>query len=94
MAGFAYVRPSEPGEIAVSIKVGVTSGCFHRDHSPHAYEIIDRYLGQLDATEDFFALEEHESGPEILTYISLATAGISLAAGILGLVTAIVNARS
>jgi hypothetical protein len=94
MAGFVDVRPGETGEIPVSIKVGVTFGCFHREHSPRAYVDIDRYLGQRSPAAANLAFEEHESGPEILTYVALGAAGLNLAAGIVGLVTAIVNARS
>lgn len=28
----------------VSIKIRVASGCFHREHSPNAYKIIDEYI--------------------------------------------------
>jgi hypothetical protein len=26
---------------AISVKIRVTSGCFHREHSPYEYRIID-----------------------------------------------------
>ena len=29
---------------AISIKIRVTGGCFHREHSPYAYRIIDTQL--------------------------------------------------
>ena len=80
--------------LAVSIKVRVTSGCFHREHSPQAYRLIDEYL-QLHAPEDIrWSLQEHESGPELLLYLAVTTAGLSLAAGINNLVTAIIKARA
>jgi len=66
MRGFEARRAPKPGEAAVSIKVRVTSGCFHREHSPRAYELIDRSLAKLSGSDDSFAFEEHESGPEIL----------------------------
>lgn len=39
MRGFEARRAPQPGEAAVSIKVRVASGCFHREHSPRAYEL-------------------------------------------------------
>ena len=79
---------------AVSVKVRVASGCFHREHSPNAYQSIDEYL-RLHAPDDApCSFEEHESGPEILVYLALTTAGVSLTAGIINLVTAIIKARS
>ena len=80
--------------LAVSMKVRVTSGCFHREHSPQAYRLIDEYL-QLHALEDVrWSFQEHESGPELLLYLAVTTAGLSLAAGIINLVTAIIKARA
>ena len=38
--------------------------------------------------------EEHESGPELLVYVAVATAGVTLAASVINLVTAIIKARS
>lgn len=79
--------------ISVSVKTRVTSGCFHREHSPHAYHLIDKYLTTIDE-ETIFAFEEHESGPEILIYVAAATAGISLAKSIIDLIVSILKARS
>lgn len=69
MHGFEARRPPKPGEEAVSIKVCVVSGCFHREHSPRAYELIDRGLAKRSNAS--FAFEEHESGPEILVYLAV-----------------------
>ncbi|HHT9109289.1 MAG TPA: hypothetical protein ACFYEF_08935 [Candidatus Wunengus sp. YC63] len=85
-------RPSHEAT-AVSIKVRVTSGCFHREHSPHAYKLIDKYITKIKE-HDEFSFEEHESGPELLVYIAAAAAGISLAKSIIDLVVAILKARS
>jgi len=38
--------------------------------------------------------EEHESGPELLVWLALGTAGVTLAKSVIDLVTAIVKARS
>jgi hypothetical protein len=80
--------------VPVSIKVRVVSGCFHREHSPQAYQIIDHRLEPLIRHPLDFSLEEHESGPEILVYIAVATAGITLAKSVIDLITAIINARA
>lgn len=80
--------------LAVSIKVRVTSGCFHREHSPQAYRLIDDYLQRHSPKDARWSFQEHESGPELLVYLALTTAGLSLAAGIINLVTAIIKARA
>jgi len=76
----------------VSIKVRVDSGCFHREHSPNAYKMIGKVLRAT--TGDKFSFVEHESGPEILAYIALTTAGVSLAASVINLVVTIIKARA
>lgn len=88
-------HPSSPvdGEgIPISIKIRPSGGCFHREHSPIAYQIIDEYLRSHPISD--FDFEEHESGPEVLVYLAFVTAGISFAANIINLVTAIIKARS
>jgi len=83
-----------PEKAAVSIKLRVNSGCFHREHSPHAYEMIDEKLRKLAKTDTELTLQEHETGPEVLAYILLATAGLSLAKEVVGLITEIIKART
>ena len=94
MREFELVRPPSPDEIAVSIKVGATSGCFHRKHSPHAYSLIDEKLTALDVRSQEFGFEEHESGPEILVYLNLAAIGLSFTSNVVKLILTILNARS
>lgn len=91
MRGFEARRAPRPGQAAVSIKLRVTSGCFHREHSPRAYQLID---AKLTAADHSFAFEEHENGPELLVYLALTTAGLSLAKSLVDLITAIIKARS
>ena len=93
MSKYKLMRPAGEGHSAVSIKVRVTSGCFHREHSPIAYRIIDEVRNR-DNQEASFDFVEHESGPEILVYVAVATAGITLAKSVIDLVTAILKARS
>jgi hypothetical protein len=91
MKGFGRRRPPALGEIALSVKIRVTSGCFHREHSPRAYDLIDSSLAGSTADLQF---EEHESGPELLVYLAAATAGLTLAKSVIDLITAIIKARS
>jgi hypothetical protein len=87
-------RSSEhPGDIAVSIKIRVVSGCFHREHSPRAYDLIDLQMMKLPPRPEL-GFEEHESGPELLVYLAVATAGITLAKSVIDLITAIIKARA
>jgi hypothetical protein len=83
---------NDSNKFAISIKIRVTSGCFHREHSPRAYELIDRYQRSEQITDA--VIEEHESGPEVLAWVVLTTSGISLAAAVINLVAAIIKARS
>ena len=94
MRRFEGAREPRPGEAAVSIKLRVSSGCFHREHSPRAYELIDLNLQRLADSDAHLVFEEHESGPEILVYVSLVAAGLGLAAQVINLITAIIRARS
>ena len=41
-----------------------------------------------------FTFEEHESGPELLVFVAVVTAGISLAKSVIDLIVAIIKARS
>jgi hypothetical protein len=89
-----YGRAKRDSLTPVSIKVRVTSGCFHREHSPHAYRIIDDYLAGADLSGTQCRFEEHESGPELLVYLAVTAAGLGVVKSIVELVTAIIKARS
>jgi len=91
MRGFGTRRRQQLGEVALSIKIRVVSGCFHREHSPRAYAAIDSQLAHVSPDLQFV---EHESGPELLVYLAVATAGITLAKSGIDLVAAILKARS
>jgi hypothetical protein len=86
-----FGRTGPDGLVPVSVKVRVTSGCFHREHSPHAYVLIHDYLATADLSDVHCQFEEHESGPEILVYVA---AGLALTKSVIDLVTAIIKARS
>jgi hypothetical protein len=94
MHKFESHRPPAMNQVPVSIKLRVESGCFHREHSPHAYEIIDRHLSAISPDNLEFAIEEHESGPEILVYLAVTTAGLTLAKSVIDLIIAIIKART
>lgn len=93
MEKFGNTYSVNPDGVALSIKVRVISGCFHREHSPHAYKIIDNYI-QNDITETNFEFVEHESGPEILVYLALASSLVTLSGSIIDLINTIIKARS
>ena len=82
------------GRIPVSIKVRISSGCFHREHSPEAYRLIDDYVAGADLSDIHYEIEEHESGPEILVYLAVTAAGLGFAKSVIELVTTIIKARS
>jgi hypothetical protein len=94
MIRFEAGRSPREKAIAVSIKVRVSMGCFHREHSPNAYWLIDQSLRKLPRGPVELAFEEHESGPELLVYLAVAAAGITLAKSVIDLVTTIIKARS
>ncbi|MFT4104753.1 MAG: hypothetical protein QM657_03250 [Lacrimispora sp.] len=84
-------RTSDAQGFPISIKIGVYSGCFHNEHSPNAYQEIYDYMEkhQFDC-----GYEEHESGPEVLAWIALGTAGLTLSKSVVDFVIAIINART
>ena len=82
------------GFTPVSIKIRVTGGCFHREHSPEAYRVIDDHVSRSDFSDIHYRIEEHESGPEILVYLAVTTAGLTFAKSVVDLITAIIKARS
>lgn len=88
----SFSEPFTGSGIAVSVKVRVVSGCFHREHSPHAYRLVDAALRDLELEP--IQWHEHESGPEILIWIPLATAGVALSAAVINLIVSILKARS
>src|SRR5438309_1626687 len=92
MHAFELSHATGDDGMPVSIKVRVTSGCFHREHSPQAYTLIDEWLDSMPSDPEF-AFEEHESGPELLVLLALATSGLGLAKSIVDLIIAIIEAR-
>jgi len=87
-----FSMPSEGHGNAISIKIRPQGGCFHRQHSPHAYDLIDDYFHKCPSIDVGF--EEHESGPELLVWLAIRIAGLNIAKSVIDLVTAIIKARS
>ena len=92
MADFARV-PSA-GQVSVSIKIRVEAGCFHREHSPEAYRLIDEYIQRQALAPERLKIEEHESGPEILLFAGVAIGVINFSAAVINLIVAILRARA
>ena len=84
-----YALSNSESMIPISIKIRPSGGCFHREHSPQAYQIIDNYI-ESHPTNDYI-FEEHETGPEIISMIS---AGINITSSVINFITAIIKART
>jgi hypothetical protein len=93
MKNFQSMKESSENDFAVSIKIRVDRGCFHRSCCPNAYKMIDDKLKSMLNNYDEFVFEEHETGPEILVYLTLAAAGVSLASNVIALINTIIKAR-
>lgn len=92
MHSFELRRQANRGEVSLSVKVRVRSGCFHREHSPHAYQIIDRSIASLPASpRSELEIVEHENGPELLVYLA---AGFTLVKSVIDLIVVIMKARN
>lgn len=89
---FASARPDEG--LPISIKLRVDSGCFCRNCCPEAHRQIKEYLHAHPEVQRDGHIVEHESGPEILTYIQLGAGIAALSASIINLVVAIIKART
>jgi hypothetical protein len=88
------LRRSPSDALPVSIKVRAVSGCFHcRGCNPHASRILDD-LARPHRKDRDFRFEEHETGPELIVYLALGTAVITLGKSVIDLITTIIKARS
>jgi hypothetical protein len=79
--------------------------CHHLNHWPNTWEQINEYIYPSAPIKDEgdalikkngakFVLESHESGPEIVAYIALATASATLLKSIIDLATTIIKGFS
>ena len=80
--------------IPVSIKLRIDSGCFCRNCAPSAHRIIEDYRHDSKTRDDATKIIEHESGPEILTYLQPVATALALTTAVINLVVAIAKARS
>ncbi|MEI6789369.1 MAG: hypothetical protein WCL49_12910 [bacterium] len=94
MEQYRAANPGASDMVEASVKIRVSSGCFHREHSPQAYPLIDKAVAKAKKQAPLIHLEEHESGPEILVYMTLTAAGLQFAKSIIDLIVAILRARS
>ena len=74
----------------ITIKIRVEQGCFCPNHSPIANKLIDKIMYEYNSFE--FEYHHHESGPEIIAWLALGTAGLTVNKSLIDLITAIINA--
>jgi hypothetical protein len=89
----------------LSIKLSPPSGCCCSHCWPETWRAVNSHIspyGPVDHEgdaaigdgDDKYVLESHESGPEIIAYIALATASTTLAKSIIDLITTFVKSLS
>ncbi len=80
-------RPARPGDVPVWMKIRI-------DPTSEERALIHRYFEKMASADADFEFETHESGPEILVYLAVTAAGVSLAKSVIDLITTIIKARS
>ncbi len=80
-------RPERLGDLPVWMKIRI-------DPTSEEHALIHRYREKLAPADADFEFETHESGPEILVYLAVTAAGVSLAKSVIDLITTIIKARS
>jgi hypothetical protein len=89
----------------ISIKLSPPSGCCCSNCWPETWKIVNQFIypcgpikheGDAVIKKDgnIFVLEQHESGPEILVFLALATASATLAKSVIDLITTIIKGLS
>ena len=76
--------------LPITIKIKAEKGCFCRSHSKETNRLIDEIMKQHHNHE--FDYHEHENGPEIIVWLALGTAGLTVTKSLIDLITAIINA--
>lgn len=74
-----------------SVKLRPESGRFDREHSPHAYQIIESTVRPILTSRHW--LLDHSTGPEILTFAGRALAELTLCETTVTTMARIVGAR-
>lgn len=88
---FEKQHPQNSG-MPISIKIKADSGCYHESCHPNAYKIIRQEIERSQNNE--YEYVGHESGPEILTYLGVTAAGLSLLKSVIDIITVMIKARS
>lgn len=89
----------------ISIKLSPPSGCCCSDCWPDTWETINNFISPygpiehggealIEKGKDKFVLKSHETGPEIIIYIALVTASLTLLKSIIDLINTIVKGLS
>jgi hypothetical protein len=84
---FKTHRPERLGDVPIWMKIRI-------DPTSEEHAVIRRYRETLTPADTDFEFETHESGPEILVYLAVTAAGVSLAKSVIDLIATIVKARS
>jgi hypothetical protein len=89
----------------ISIKLSPPSGCCCSDCWPETWRTVNQAIQPfgpilhegdvlINKDGDTFVLEQHESGPEILVFLALATASTTLAKSVIDLIITIIKSLS
>jgi hypothetical protein len=101
----ALLKTPTDYEKYISIKLSPPSGCCCSGCLPETWLIINQFISPSGPVEhegdalikkdgNVFVLEQHESGPEILVFLALATASATLAKSVIDLITTIIKGLS
>ncbi len=82
------IKIETKGAVRISIKIEGEKGCFCLEHSKETNKLIDEIVNRAPFD---FEYREHETGPEILTWLAFATSGIVLTNSLIGLILKIVD---
>jgi hypothetical protein len=102
----ALLKTPKYYENYIAIKLSpLNIGCCCSDCLRETWDITNQFIAPCGPVEhegdalikkdgSTFVLEQHESGPEIIVYMALATASLTLAKSVIDLITAIIKALS
>ncbi len=101
----ALLRTPQEYEKYISIKLSPPSGCCCSHCWPETWKIINKYIypygpvghegeALIKSGKHQFVLKSHESGPEIIVYLAVATAAATLLKSIIDLINTIIKGLS
>lgn len=73
----------------ITVKIRAEHGCFCYRHSKETNKLVNDIIRNNRTHE--FEYHEHESGPEIIAWLALGTAGLTVTKSLIDLITAIIN---